>query len=226
MITRVTLAVAVVLIVSSGAYADSLLAGSIWQQQNFSVGNTMNPGMSSLLNLVHGDQEAGMQQYVDVTNIHGDAPFHVGGSLLDMLSGGYPGHESCKVDGNQYQDADLDQVVGAEGKCGVIGVNAFLDAAGAQEQTIGAAISPKLQIQTLGVAADQVLLRSDGAGEGWAKNQANMYQQQDGENEAGSVFEASCIDADQFGSVDGKAGSTASLVGGLNATTAQAQIVY
>jgi hypothetical protein len=227
MITRVTLAVAIVLIVTTGAYADSLLAGSIWQQQTFSVGNTTNPGMSSLLNLVHGDQNAEMMQFVDVENVHA-APMSsgwvwtVGTPMGDWRNCG----DSCTTRANQYQVGDMDQIVTANGDCGVISVNAFLDAAGGQEQTIGASVSPKMQMQTLGVAADQVLMRSDGAGSGEAYNGAEIYQDQDGSNAAGSVFESSYIEADQMGEVDGQAGSTASLVGGLNATTSQAQVVY
>jgi len=225
MITRVTLAVAIVLIVTTGAYADSLLAGSIWQQQQFSVGNTINPGMSSLLNLVHGDQDAWMGQFVDVHNEHA-AP--VGLSIMPVAVGSFPCQDwdSCLTKATQWQDGDLDQTVEADGKCGVISVNAFLDAAGAQEQTIGASVSPMMQVQTLGVAADQVLMRSDGAGSGEAKNNAAVAQDQFGANAGGSVDEYSYIDADQIGKVDGKAGSTASLVGGLNVTTGQSQVVY
>ena len=225
MITRVTLAVAIVLIVTTGAYADSLLAGSIWQQQSFSVGNTTNPGMSSLLNLVHGDQDAWMGQFIDIDNEHSApamGPIYVVGSPFT----GWGNCSDCLTQGSQFQHGDLDQIVEAEGDCGVISVNAFLDAAGGQEQTIGASVSPKMQVQTLGVAADQVLMRSDGEGYGEAKNGAWLEQGQRGGNAGGSVSEYSFIEADQIGQVDGEAGSTASLVGGLNVATTQSQVVY
>ncbi len=222
MITRVTLAVAVVLMVSSGALADDVLPGSIWQEQAFSVGNTTNPGISSLLNLVHGDSDADMFQYVGIDNEH-FAP-------TNQWTGGFPGWgwcgDNCDTRGWQDQEAYLEQDVEAEGQCGIISVNSFLDAAGAQEQTVGASTMPKAQVQSLGVAADQVLMRSDGGGRGEADNYAWLDQAQEGANAAGSMSEASTVEAGQYGDVSGAPNSTVSLVGGLNATTAQGQVVY
>jgi hypothetical protein len=228
MFTKVTVAVAIVLIVTSGASATSLLAGSIWQQQQFSVGNALNPGISSLLNLVHNDSTGSMMQNVDIINMQA-APVNSGFGLIggmNPLSSLLCFGSSCATEAYQGQVGDLTQSVMAGGQCGVISVNAFLDAAGGQEQTIGASTSPKLQLQTLGVAADQVLMRQDGAGGGTAVNSAALSQGQSGSNAAGTVFEASTINATQVGTVGGGANSTVSLVGGMNATTGQSQMVY
>ncbi len=229
MFTRVTLAVAIVLMVSSGAFASvgDILAGSIWQQQAFTVGNTTNPGISTLLNLVHGDAEADMYQFIEIDNWHA-VPAEQ--NVLATVGRGFPGfpgcHDSCKTEGSQWQSGFLEQDVEADGKCGIISANAFLDAAGAQEQSIGAATSPKMQEQLLGVAADQVLMRSSGGGSAEADNYADLYQTQDGGNAAGSMSETSWVTAGQYGDIEGKPNSTVSLVGGLNAGTTQAQIVY
>lgn len=230
MVTRVALAVAVVLVASTVTLADppGVLPGTIWQQQSFAVGSAQNPGISSLINLVHGDQEADMYQFVEIDNWH-NAPAYFGTPWPLAGGGGSPfwwDRDNCDTKAFQWQSGFMEQDTEAWGKSGIISVNAFLDAAGGQEQTIGGSTDPKLQMQTLGVAADQVLLRSSGGGGGEADQEADLYQEQEGLNAAGSMYESSWITVGQFGDVDGRANSTASLVGGLNAQTSQGQIVY
>lgn len=235
MCTRISVAVAVVLLVCSVVGAQTVLPGSVWQYQDFAVGNLMNPGMSSILNLVHGDGSAHVLQTMDVENVHASpqymnpcSPCGPCGSI-GIISVGTPVQicgADCLTMAGQCQTAGLYQEGAADGACAIIGVNAFLDAGGAQEQTIGASTQPKSQGQSLGMAADQVLFRSDGAGGGWANNQANLFQVQTGKNSAGSVRESSTIDTWQTSAVNGAANSTATLATSMNACTTQAQVVY
>lgn len=234
MCTRISVAIAVVLLVCSvvSAQAPTVLPGSVWQFQDFAVGNMMNPGLSSVLNLVHGDGSAHALQTMDIVNEHGSpmclnvcnpcGPI----GLASVASPVQICDTDCITMAGQCQDVGLYQEGAADGACAIIGINAFLDAGGAQEQTIGASTQPKSQGQSLGMASDQVLFRSDGGGGGWANNQANLLQVQAGKNPAGSVRESSAIDTWQTSSVDGAANSTATLATSMNACTNQAQVVY
>jgi hypothetical protein len=225
MCTRISVAIAVVLLVCSVVGAQDILPGSAWQYQDFVVGDLANPGISSVLNTVHGSGAyAFANTSLDIGNSQG-TPVCYG--PIGVV--GLPGQlcvADCLTAAGQCQDGLLVQTAEADGDCAIISVNAFLDAGGAQEQTIGASTSPKSQGQSLGMAADQVLLRSDGGGLGWAQNTADLLQAQMGKNAAGSVRERSSIDACQYGEVNGNAGSTATLATSMNACTTQAQVVY
>jgi len=232
MCTRIAVAIAVVLLVCSvvSAQAPTVLPGSIWQYQDFAVGNTMNPGMSSVLNLVHGDGDAWALQTVDVFNTHA-SPMCLNPCITCPNVGiGIAPVQFCQADcltaATQCQDGVLYQEADADGACAIIGVNAFLDAGGMQDQMIGASTQPKSQGQSLGMAADQVLLRSDGAGSGWAANEADLFQTQAGKNAAGTVRETSGITTWQESFVGGAANSTATLAASTNVCTTQAQVVY
>ena len=132
---------------------------------------------------------------------------------------------SCGVDAVETQTANLDQSASAIGECGIINVQTYLDAAGAQNQFIGFSTSTKTQGQQLGLAAQQVVTRADGDGGGIGANDALLAQTQAGSNAGGSVFESSLIDACQVSSAGGAANSTAALASTLIATTSQAQQV-
>jgi hypothetical protein len=207
------------------AQAPTVLPGTAWQFQDFVVGDLMYPGISSVLNTVHG---SGAYAYANTTlDICNSQSTPAGLAPIGVI--GLPGQiimADCLTAAGQCQDGWLLQQAEADGDCAIIGVNAFLDAGGAQEQTIGASVSPKSQGQSLGVAADQVLLRSDGGGAGWAINEADLFQAQAGKNAAGSVREQSGIYGYQNGQVSGNAGSTATLATSMNACTTQAQVVY
>ncbi len=219
MLSRLLLSVAVILFVCSGAFAQppSILAGSVFQYQNFAVGDLLCPGISSSVNLVHGDGGGTSLQWLNINNEH-SVPACYGPICLPC--------PSCDTAASQWQDAYLKQYSHAAGKCAIVSVNAFLDAGGIQEQTIGAATTPKTQAQSMGMAADQVLLRSDGAGGGSSVNYADLYQKQAGVNAAGSMLETSTIEGSQDASLGGAALSTVTLANSMTASTMQAQVVY
>jgi len=228
MLRRVSLAIAAILFLSSGAFAvyGDILAGSIDQYQEFIVGDCTNSGISTSLNLVHGDVFGSSLQHVWVENTHvAGTPCGPGpcGSRRDRHQCGSTG---CAPAADQSQIADICQEAEAQGCCGVISVNEFLDASGTQSQFIGSGTGMKDQFQTVGLTADQILFRSDGAGQGEAMHHVWLNEEQNGTNSAGSVHETSTVDACQESSVRGAANSTATLVNSLTVDTLQWQTTY
>ena len=229
----------ILLMASSVTVANTILPGSVYQQQTFSVGDIANPGMGIVLALTHGDACASATQDLYIDNIQsspcnanpccGGPCFGPGiSSNFVSIQRSRPGScgESCDVEATQTQDADLVQDASAHGNCGIINVNTFMDAGGYQDQFIGFSTDPKSQVQTLALAAQQVLARSDGAGGGEATNDAVLDQSQDGSNAAGSAYESSTIDALQTSKTNGAANSTTALATTLIANTTQTQTVY
>lgn len=226
------------LLASSVALAgnSTILPGSVSQVQTFSVGDMCNTGMATVIALTHGDAGASVSQSLNVGNIQSSPCFATPCGIPCGIPGkpvvqaspspcGPCGNE-CDVEALQTQCADLEQDSSAKGSCGIINVNSFLDAGGAQEQFIGFSTSPKQQGQSLGLAAQQVVTRTDGAGGGGTTNDAKVSQMQAGSNAAGSVFEASTIDAKQVSSTGGAANSTTALATSMTAATSQAQNVF
>jgi len=228
----------ILLMASSVTMANTILPGSVYQQQTFNVGDIISPGMGIVLTLTHGDACASAAQDLYIENIQsspckatpcGKGPIFGPGFVSSFRSGhGGPGscQESCDVEAAQTQDADLVQDASANGKCGIINVNTFMDAGGYQDQFIGFSTDPKSQVQTLGLAAQQVLARSAGAGGGEATNDAKLSQDQAGSNAAGSAYESSTINALQTSETGGAANSTTALATTLIANTTQTQNVY
>lgn len=230
MLKKIAIFMTVLLMASPVALADSILPGSVHQVQTFSVGDVTNTGMGIVLTLTHGDAGADATQSLYVDNVQSSPcnamPCWPCSTVSALLDGCGQCGESCDVEAKQTQDADLEQDADAHGNCGIINVNTFLDAAGEQEQFIGFSTDAKSQIQCLGIAAQQVLARSDGSGGGDSTNDAEVTQTQAGSNAAGSVFESSSIDAYQTSGTGGAANSTTALATSLIATTTQAQQVY
>jgi len=127
MCTRISVAIAVVLLVCSVVGAQDILPGSAWQYQDFVVGDLMNPGISSVLNTVHGSGAyAFANTQLDICNSQ-STPV----CLAPIGIIGMPGQicqANCLTAAGQCQDGSLLQQAEAEGDCAIIGVNAFLDA--------------------------------------------------------------------------------------------------
>ncbi len=219
---KVFVFVAAMLLVTSVSMATNVLPlnGSVTQFQSFGIGDICNNGMASGVILTHGSTGGAVTQSLGVTNIQsspcGATP------CIDLGCFGNP----CDVEAKQIQEADLDQKASANGACAIVNVQTYLDAGGQQNQFIGMSTSPKQQVQSLGVAAQQVLTRADGAGGGSAVNNADLSQTQSGSNAGGSAFESSIIDAFQISGANGAANSTAALAASLVATTSQNQQVH
>lgn len=206
------------------------LSGSVSQSQSFSIGDFCSSGIATILTLTHGQAGASVCQSLSIDNIQSSPcnatpcntkPGNPMPSLKNFCS-----PQTCGVEALQTQSADLEQDSSAIGSCAIINVNSFLDAGGGQQQFIGFSTGTKQQAQSLGLAAQQVLTRSDGAGSGNSTNDAELSQVQSGANAAGSVFESSTIDALQTSSTGGAANSTTALATSLMANTVQNQQVY
>jgi hypothetical protein len=223
MLKKIAFFITVLLVTSSMAtsvtMADTILPGSVHQIQTFSVGELGNTGMGIVLTLTHGDAHADAVQSLNIDNVQKSPCSATPCCDCRFFS-------SCDVEAAQTQTANLDQIAEACGKCGIIVVDSFLDAVGEQEQLIGFSTDAKSQAQGLGVAAQQIVTRTDGPGGADSTNIAVLDQEQAGSNAAGSVKESSMIDAYQTNNVGGGANSTVSLATSLIATTTQAQMVY
>jgi hypothetical protein len=78
-------------------------------------------------------------------------------------------------------------------------------------------------MQTLGLAADQVLFRTGGRGSGEAIHTVRLYEEQSGGNAAGTVKETSEINAYQRGFISGDPSSTNTLTNSMTVDTVQWQ---
>lgn len=235
MTKKIAIFMTVLLMACSVTTAQEILPGSVYQNQTFSVGDIASPGMGIVLALTHGDACASAQQNLYIDNIQSSPcnatpcgkSFSSGPSFVSIQRYGQGScGESCDVEAKQTQDADLVQDASANGKCAIVNINTFMDAGGYQDQFIGFSTDPKSQVQNLGLAAQQVLARSDGPGGGDATNSACLEQTQAGSNAAGSAYESSGIDALQTSETHGSANSTTALATTLVANTTQNQIVY
>jgi len=232
MFSRVLLSVAVVLFVSAASFAHGngngdgigAAAGSIYQYQNFVVGDLEHlstSGLCSILTVSHGDHALSIQS-LEIENEQA-APVSFKPIWCKPLSL-WPCDD--KTQAYQWQETDVFQKTKAESDCGIITVSAFLSTGGVQDQLIGYSDDPKLQSQSLGLAADQLLV-STGNAEGRAINDVDdMQQTQIGVNGAGNMGEYSYIDAFQMGHVDGTSNTTVSAVNSMIATTTQNQMVF
>jgi len=221
MFKKVFVFVASLLLVTSAVMATNFanpLAGSVTQIQSFNIGDLCNNGMASVVALTHGDTGGSVAQSLNIANIQSSPCF-----ATPCINFGC--FNQCGVEATQSQTAGLDQDASASGKCALINVQTYLDAFGSQNQFIGNSTTIKQQNQTLGLAAQQVLTRADGAGGGSGTNDAFLSQTQAGSNAGGNVFESSVIDASQVSSTGGAANSTTALAATIQAMTTQVQQV-
>jgi hypothetical protein len=229
MCRRVSLAIAVILFVSAGVFAHGSLIGSIDQYQEFAVGDIKAHGMVASVNLLRGDPYGYSYQELSVENKQ-DATASMPRHPRHCRHGWHHWHcgrprPSSRSWAEQQQKAEITQEAEAMGS-GVIRVNAFLDSYGTQYQSIGAGIGLKDQSQTLGLAADQVLFRTDGRGTGEAIHDVWLYEEQSGGNAAGTVKETSEINAYQRGFVSGDPSSTTRLTNSMTVDTMQWQTTH
>ena len=218
MFKKVFVFVASLLLITSATMATNPLAGSVTQVQSFNIGDICNSGMASVVALTHGDTGGTVDQSLNVTNIQSSP-------CMATPCINFGCFNQCGVEAAQSQIADLDQSASACGQCAIVNVQTYLDSLGSQNQFIGASTATKQQAQTLGLAAQQVLTRADGAGGGSGTNDACLSQTQAGSNAGGSVFESSVIDASQVSSTGGAANSTTALAASMQAMTNQVQQV-
>ncbi len=172
--------------------------------------------MASAVQWFGGDPTGESFQKVNVTNTH---EAKTGSTHYQKPSG-------AGTKASQLQRAKFTQKGTAEGEAGSISINHFLDADGTQDQYIGSGVGTKRQEQSLGLAADQILIKTGGTASGEAFfDIKKLTQEQYGKNAAGFAKEISTIGGQQYATFSGQAGSDGSIVNSMAVQTTQSQKV-
>ena len=194
----VAVSVAVVLMIGSGAFGQGSVMGAIGQMQNTNVllGNTVQ--------LLQGSQAADAIQNLAVANDQSAT-------------------RACGAMAGQTFLANLAEIGHASGECAIVGVVQGLTAVGMQAQAIGDGCDPKSQGQSLAMAAEQGLLKSQGPGAGSGLHQIVLREDQGAQNPAGAMQESSAILGLQSSNLTGSACATGAVESTMAVTTVQTQ---
>jgi hypothetical protein len=198
MLKVVAVFVAVVLSVGSVSFGQNPYVGAINQIQNTTI------GLTNTLQLLQGTQAADAIQNLAVAN--------------DQC-----GDRGCGAYAGQSLLANLAEIGHASGDCGIVGVAQGLQAIGMQAQAIGDACEPKSQAQSLVLAAEQGLLKSQGPGAGSGLHQIVLREGQDAANPAGAMQESSAILGLQSSNLSGAACATGAVDSTMSVSTMQSQ---
>ena len=195
MLKVVTVSVAVVLLVSSGAFAQVGIISQL-QNTNIMLGNTVQ--------LLQGTQAADAIQNLAVCN--------------DQTS-----TRACGAIAGQSFLANLAEIGHASGECAIVGVIQGLTAVGMQAQAIGDACGPKTQGQSLAMVAEQGLIKAQGPGAGSGLHQIVLREDQGAANPAGTMQESSAVLGLQSSNLTGAACATGAVNSTMGVTTVQTQ---
>lgn len=196
MLKVVAVSVAVVLLVSSGAFAQAVGVITQLQNTNIMLGNTVQ--------LLQGTQAADAIQNLAVCN--------------DQAS-----TRACGAIAGQSLLANLAEIGHASGECAIVGVIQGLTAVGMQAQTIGDACGPKQQGQSLAMLAEQGLIKSQGPGAGSGLHQIVLREDQGAANPAGTMQESSAVLGLQSSNLTGAACATGAVNSTMGVNTVQTQ---
>jgi len=196
MLKVVAVSVAVVLMIGSGAFGDVI--GSINQTQ------TTNIGLGNLVQLMQGHQAADAIQNLAVAN--------------DQSS-----NRACGAVAGQSFLGNLAEIGHASGDCAIVGVEQALTAIGMQAQAVGDCCDPKVQGQSLTLAAQQGLIKSEGPGAGSGLHQIVLREDQGASNPAGAMQESSAVLGLQSSNLTGSACATGAVESTMAVTTVQTQ---
>jgi hypothetical protein len=194
---KVAFSVAVILSIGSIVVGQDI--GPIDQMQNTNI------GIHNTISLLQGHQAADAIQNLAVAN--------------DQT-----GNRACGAWGGQSFLANLAEIGHASGDCSILNVLQHLTTAGMQAQLIGDACDPKTEGQTLNLAADQTLTKSEGPGAGNALHQIVLRGEQGGGNAAGNINQASAILGLQSSDITGSACATGGVNSVMNVCTIQSQV--
>jgi hypothetical protein len=197
MLKVVTVSVAVVLMIGSGAFGDPI-TGAIGQMQNTNI------GLANTVQLLQGHQAADAIQNLAVCNDQSAT-------------------RACGAMAGQSMLANLAEIGHASGDCAVVGVLQGLTAVGMQAQAVGDCCDPKSQGQSLAMVAEQGLLKSEGPGAGSGLHQIVLREDQGASNPAGAMQETSAILGLQSSNLTGSACATGAVESEMHVTTVQTQ---
>ena len=192
--SRIVASTVVVLLVGSSAFG----LGAIDQIQDVAI------GLNNAVDLMHGHQNGSSQQNLCVdTEQYAD--------------------KICGTMASQRLLGNLVQVGCASGDCAVIGVVQTLQGIGSQAQFVGECVDPKMEAQSLSLAAAQGLAKSGGAGQGNAQHVIVLQENQDAANSGGTMQERTAIVGLQDSNLSGSAAANGAVSSTMNVTTVQSQ---
>jgi len=199
MLSRFTISVVVVLLVSAGASADPV--GGIFQFDNFTV------GLDTVIGLFQGQNQAISLQNISLNKSNvGDAP-----------------HPTVAW---QSTVACLQQRARAESSSGIVDVLGSLQAGGAQDQAISRGVGPKVQLQGLGLTGTQVIVKAGGFGSADTEQRATLNEAQTGTNTGGTVVENMNVNLGQTALLVGQPTSTGTVANHATIIANQGQQSY
>jgi hypothetical protein len=192
----VAVSVAVVLLAGSASFGQAVGAITQIQNTNIMLGNTVQ--------LLQGHQAADAIQNLAVSN--------------DQAS-----NRACGAYASQGLLANLAEIGHASGDCGIVGVIQGLTAVGMQAQAVGDCCEPKQEAQSLTLAAEQALIKSEGPGAGNGLHQIVLREGQEAGNPAGAMQESSAVLGLQSSNLTGSACATGAVDSTMSVSTMQSQ---
>ena len=175
--------------------AGSSAAAATDQMQDVTI------GLTNAVDLLHGHQTGNSQQ-----NLCLDTDQDINNGLV-----------------HQNLLGNFVQVGNAQGDCAAVDITQTLVAGGSQAQSVGYCVEPKMQAQSLGLAAGQGLARSYGLGGGDANHVVVLQEGQTATNSAGIMAGNSNVVGLQNSIVNGTAGSTGGIGTTMGVETVQSQ---
>jgi hypothetical protein len=186
-----------VLVIGSGAFADSLIQGLLQDQ-------ITHIGLTNEISLMHGEQYGDTMQNLVVDN--------------EQCANG-----ACDTIAKECMFGAIGQVASACGECALIGVAQDLAVIGIQGQAIGEGCAPKAQLQSLDLLAGQGVARADGEGGGDALHTIVLDESQYGSNPAGHMSESSTVMGMQTSHINGEPCATGMVESTMAVSTSQTQ---
>lgn len=182
-----------VLVMGSGAFA-----GMLDHTQMTQI------GLTNVLNFLQGEQQASSLQNLVVDN--SQCATGICGSLA-----------------SQNLFASIGEAATAWGQCGTVQVLQGLGIGGTQMQAVEEGVGGKIQGQALTVAAEQSLLKMNGAGYGDALHTIVVSEDQTANNAAGYMKESATVMGMQTSTIHGAPGAAGEVTGTMTVQTTQTQ---
>jgi hypothetical protein len=187
-----------IVVLSIGSVVLGQNIGPIDQLQNTTI------GLGNTITLMQGTQAADAIQNLAVAN----------DQCADRACGAWAGQSFL---------ANLAEIGHASGDCGIVTVLQALSSVGTQAQLVGDACGPKTEAQTLTLGAQQALAKAEGPGAGSGLHQIVLRGEQNADNRAGDIGQASAILGLQSSSLTGAACATGAVNSTMSVCTIQSQ---
>jgi hypothetical protein len=193
---KVAISIVVVLLVGSSAFGQLNGALNQIQSTNIALGNAIQ--------LLNGDQAASALQNLAVQN----------DQYSNKATGAYASQGLFGI---------FAEIGHASGNCAIVGVIQDLGIIGMQAQVVDDCVGPKTEGQSLGVLAEQGVVKTEGPGAGSGLHQIQVVADQEGSNVAGTISESSAVLGLQNSDVTGAPVATGQVQSTMHVTTVQSQ---